>query len=136
MTVTEIASITAAPKLKDVLIVEDVEATRAILRAVVESLPIPCSVREATRAEEALELVEQRRPDLVLLDIVLANSELSGIGVCQALRKYPHITVAVVSACQEASVTAACFSLGVADFISKPFSVDDLRARLQGWLES
>jgi len=100
---------------------------------VVEGLPVPCRVLEAADGVSALRLARSASPDLVLLDIVLPGSETSGVLVCQELCN-SHTKVLIVSGSATGSIAEACLSMGAADLLPKPFSVEDARAMIASCL--
>ena len=120
----------------NVLIVDDEAATRALLRATVEGLAMPCRILEAVDGDSALEIARQTRPDLVLLDIVLPGSGTSGVWVCQELSKDRRTRVVIISGKAGDSVIRACLYAGAIEHVAKPFSVPELRARIEQWLSA
>jgi len=125
---------TRVPEAKTVLIVDDQDATRALLRATIEGLSIPCVISEAADGDTAIDIARRTRPDLVLLDIVLPGSSASGVLVCQELCKDSRTTVVIVSGQAVDSVLNACLSAGAIDHVRKPCSVEQMRGKLAGWL--
>ncbi len=119
---------------KKVLVVDDEAATRALLRATVEGLSMPCQVEEAADGDTAIELARRVRPDLVLLDIVLPGSTASGVLVCQELCKDSRTKVVIVSGQAQRSILDACFTAGAIQHVNKPFSVAELRNSIERWL--
>jgi len=93
-------------------------------------------VLRCAHADRALELVRQRRPDLVLLDLVLPG--LSGWDLLRAIRREPdarHLPVVAMSARQKTAVdTATILYEGADDFIIKPFEPEVLLARIEAHL--
>jgi CheY-like chemotaxis protein len=127
---------TAEARRFNVLIVDDEAATRTLLKTVVQGLSVPCQVFEAVDGEGALEIARRSRPDLVLLDIVLPGSGASGVLVCQELCKDRRTRVVIISGKAGESVINACMYAGAMEHVPKPFSVPDLRAKLEQWLSS
>ena len=117
-----------------VLIVDDEPPARALLRAAVEALPFPCRISEAGNSEAALEISRSSRPDVVLLDIVLPDSKGSGVMVCKELCQDLRTRVVIVTAQPGGRMIDMCLNAGAVAHIQKPFSVPDLRAKLEGWL--
>jgi len=120
---------------KRVLIVDDDEATRKLLRATVEGLSTPCLVYELADGDEAIQHARRNRPDLALVDIVLPGSDASGVMVCRELGRDPRTKVVVVSGQTSDAITQAALAAGATAYLRKPFSVDDLRAKLEEWLK-
>ncbi len=116
-----------------ILVVED---EPDLLEAVVFALrkegmkPIPCK-----DGEEALRLVKERRPDLVLLDLMLPG--LDGIEVCRRLRASEETArIPIIMATAKAEETDAVIGLGVGadDYMRKPFGLKELVARVRSLL--
>jgi two-component system KDP operon response regulator KdpE len=82
--------------------------------------------------EEALQLAEENRPDVVLLDIVMPG--LDGIEVMRQLRERRPVPVILLTAKGAASDKAKGLDLGADDYIAKPFHPDELSARVRAVL--
>jgi CheY-like chemotaxis protein len=121
---------------KRVLIVDDDEATRKLLRATVEGVSTSCLVYEMADGDEAIQFARRNRPDLALVDIVLPGSEASGVMVCRELCRDSRTKVVVISGQASDAITQAALAAGAIAYVRKPFSVDELRSRLKGWLAS
>ena len=119
---------------KTVLIVDDEAAMRTLLRAVVEGASVPCRIVEAADGDSAVEIARRDRPDVVLLDIVLPGSSASGVLVCQDLCKDSRTKVVIVSGQAGRSIIDACLNAGAIEHVQKPFSVSEMRARMERWL--
>ncbi|UCC68512.1 MAG: response regulator [Armatimonadota bacterium] len=119
---------------RTVLIVDDEAATRALLRNTVQGLSVPCRILEAVEGDTALELAKQEQPDLALVDIVLPGSSTSGVLVCRELLNLRGIQVVIVTGKATDPIVEACLSLGALECIRKPFSVEDVRGKLERWL--
>jgi CheY-like chemotaxis protein len=117
-----------------ILIVDDEAATRVLLRKTVESSG--CRTIEAADGDSALAMARSARPDLVLLDIVLPGSTTSGVLLCREMLQELGLKVVVVSGNATGTIAQSCLTMGVTDILRKPFSVDVLREKLPGWLES
>ncbi len=111
-----------------ILIVEDEEAIRAGLVDLLDIEGYETAV--AVDGEEALDKVRQWKPHLVLLDLMLPKS--SGFEVCRAIRKqHPEIFVLILTAKNEELSKIAGLEMGADDYITKPFSVSELLARIK-----
>lgn len=119
---------------KRVLIVDDDDATRRLLREIVEGLGIPSLVFEATDGDAAIEFARRNRPDVALIDIVLPGSEATGVTVCKELCRDSRTRVVVVSGQASDAIVQAALSAGAVAYVRKPFVVDDMRARLASLL--
>ena len=77
----------------------------------------------------ALDAVRRRQPDLVILDLGLPK--ISGESVCQEIKKqFPDLPVIILTAKNQTSDIVSGFKLGADDYISKPFELDELMARI------
>jgi CheY-like chemotaxis protein len=119
-----------------VLIVDDEATARRLLHATVKGLAVPCRIAEAADGETALALARSSRPDLVLLDIVLPGSSVSGVMVCQELCRDLETRVVVVTGRASDAITQTCMALGAVECVRKPFSVTQMRETLERWLPS
>jgi two-component system phosphate regulon response regulator PhoB len=93
------------------------------------------TVRCATRGEEALRVVREEKPDLVLLDLMLPGTD--GLEVCRLLKGNPEtqaIPVVMLTAKGEEADVVAGLELGADDYITKPFSPRVLVARIKAVL--
>jgi DNA-binding response OmpR family regulator len=89
-------------------------------------------VMTAASGRDALEAVQRRRPDLILLDLMLPD--IDGFGVCEILRSCEptaRIPVVMLTGWDSAEARAIGHELGAADYLSKPFKAKDLVARVK-----
>ena len=113
-----------------ILVVDD-EAQ--ILRALRTSLQgAGYEVETAESAEEALSRAAMRPPDGVILDLVLPDR--NGIEVCRELRRWTDAPVLVLSAVGDEQEKVAALDAGADDYVTKPFGIDELLARLRASL--
>jgi two-component system phosphate regulon response regulator PhoB len=125
----------AAPGLAKptILVVEDEVPLLTLLRYNLEKQGF--RVDEAGDGEEALLRVAEGRPDLVLLDWMLPA--ISGIEVCRQLRRRPgtrDLPIIMVTARTEDQDAVRALDTGADDYISKPFAMDSLMARIRALL--
>lgn len=80
--------------------------------------------------EEAVELVKSRKPDIMLLDIIMP--EVDGLEVLRRLREFTHLPVIAFSASHGSHEDA--LRLGADDFMAKPFRPDELLRRIEALL--
>jgi len=106
-------------KTKKILIVDDAEFMRQVIRGVVE--PEGYNIIEAQDGKEALEKINTENPDLVLLDIIMP--EVDGIGVLKEIAGKTNVIV-VSAVGQEAMINEAK-RLGALDYIVKPFDAEE-----------
>ncbi len=113
-----------------ILVVDD---EPQILRALVTTLRgAGFDVDTAATAEAALAVAAARPPAAVILDLVLPDG--SGTDVCRDLRTWTDAPVIVLSAVGEEREKIAALDAGADDYVTKPFSVDELLARLRAVL--
>lgn len=115
-----------------VLIVDDVPTNTAILESL---LGIDYEVATATSGLEALELAERIRPDVVLLDIVMPG--MDGHEVCRRLKasaETRNIPVIFITAMNEEADEELGLSIGAIDYVTKPFNLPIVRARVRNQL--
>ena len=108
------------------LVVEDEEPTRRTLRDYLVRRGY--RVDEAASAGEALRAWDARRPDLVLLDLGLPD--LDGVDLIRRIRRAASTPIIVLSARGDERDKVAGLEAGADDYLSKPFSVGELEARI------
>ncbi|WP_153812673.1 response regulator transcription factor [Streptomyces sp. SUK 48] len=110
-----------------VLVVED---DPQLVRALVINLRARrYGVDAAPDGATALRLAAARRPDVVLLDLGLPD--MDGVDVIRSLRGWTRAPVIVLSARQASGEKVAALDAGADDYVTKPFSMDELLARLR-----
>ena len=90
------------------------------------------AVDTADTAESAIEATERLKPDAVVLDLVLPDG--SGVDVCTAVRRWTNTPIIVVSAVGEETEKVAALDAGADDYVTKPFDLGELLARLRAVL--
>ena len=118
-----------ATERRTVLIIED-EAN--IRRVVGDALRGDVTLIEAASGKEGLELAGAERPDLIVLDLGLPD--LDGIELCRELRKWTTAPIVVLSARHSEDEKTALLDAGADDYVTKPFSPAELRARVRAQL--
>lgn len=117
-----------------VLIVDDLPEN---LHELIEALKADYRVRVATCGAKALEIVEgPSPPDLVLLDVRMPG--MDGYEVCRRLKATPvgaRIPVIFVTVVDATEHKVEGFAAGAADYITKPFDIDEVKARIRSHLE-
>jgi two-component system, OmpR family, KDP operon response regulator KdpE len=108
------------------LVVDDERPIRRFLNA---SLSGQYSVIEASSGEEALMAVVSARPDIVLLDLGLPD--MDGLEVTKRLREWTQIPIIVISVKDQEEDKIAALDAGADDYITKPFGVGELTARVR-----
>ncbi|MFN7596479.1 MAG: phosphate regulon transcriptional regulator PhoB [Cereibacter sp.] len=113
-----------------VLVVEDEPAQREVLSYNFEAEG--CRVAQASNGEEALMLVEEAAPDVIVLDWMLPN--VSGIEVCRRLKMRPEtrgVPIIMLSARSEEVDRVRGLETGADDYMIKPYSLVELVARVR-----
>jgi two-component system, OmpR family, phosphate regulon response regulator PhoB len=116
-----------------VLVVEDEAAIATMLRYNLEKQGY--RVAEASDGQEALTRIQEQQPDIVLLDWMLPL--MSGIEVCRQIRRKPStrdLPVIMVTARTEDHDAVRGLNTGADDYITKPFNIDALLARMRALL--
>ncbi|MBQ5147607.1 two-component system response regulator KdpE [Citrobacter freundii] len=113
--------------MTNVLIVEDEQAIRRFLRTALEADGL--RVYEAETLQRGLLEAATRKPDLIILDLGLPDGD--GIDFIRDLRQWSAIPVIVLSARSEESDKIAALDAGADDYLSKPFGIGELQARLR-----
>jgi DNA-binding NtrC family response regulator len=112
----------SAPK-KRVLLIDDEARVRASLKMVLES---SYDILQAADAQEGIEVFRKEAPDLVLLDVVLPGTD--GLAVLQTLRSESKmVPVIMLTGTKSVKTAVDAMKLGSADYLSKPFDVEELR---------
>ncbi len=117
----------------NVLVVEDEDAIREMLGMVLEQADF--AVQSASDAHQALALMNQTEPDLILLDWMLPG--LSGVEWARRLKKdesYSEIPIILLTARGEEEDRVRGFEVGADDYVTKPFSTRELIARIKAVL--
>jgi DNA-binding response OmpR family regulator len=86
----------------------------------------------AADGRQALELEREASPDLILLDLMLP--EVDGLDVCRELRKTSSVPIIMITALGEETDRVVGLELGADDYVTKPFSVRELMARIKAVL--
>ena len=113
-----------------VLVVDDEPQILRALRATLRGAGY--TVDAAATAGEALTAAAAHPPEAVILDLVLPDG--NGTDVCRELRAWSDAPVIVLSAVGEERQKIAALDAGADDYVTKPFSVDELLARLRAVL--
>ncbi len=113
-----------------VLVVEDEPAYAEALAAGLSQEGFEIAV--AATGEEAIRRFAERRPDLVLLDLVLPG--MSGLDVCRWVRNHSSVPVIVVTARTDEMDTVVALEVGADDYVTKPFRLRELAARMRAAL--
>ena len=113
-----------------ILVVDD---EPQILRALTTNLRgAGHDVQQAKTGGEALAAVAVRPPDAIVLDLILPD--MSGIEVCREIRRSSDVPIIVLSAVGEERTKVDALDVGADDYVTKPFGMEELEARLRAVL--
>jgi two-component system, OmpR family, KDP operon response regulator KdpE len=119
------------PKGKRILVVDDETSIQRILR---RNLSVNgYEVLVAENGKQAIEIARLHQPDLMLLDLSLPG-EIDGLGVCARVRQWTQLPIIILSARTEEKQKVQALDLGADDYLTKPFSNDELQARVRACL--
>lgn len=111
----------------NILVVDD---DPAILRLLCTNLRARgYNVTTAIDGEESLEAVERDFVDLIILDIMMPK--LDGVEVCRRIREWSNVPIIVLSARGDEKSKVRCLELGADDYLTKPFGIAELMARIK-----
>src|SRR5437764_2658101 len=113
-----------------VLVIDDEAPIRRVVRNAVE--PTIGTVLEATTGRQGIDVAAAERPQLVILDLGLAD--IDGFAVCREIRSWSSVPIIVLSARQSPQEQASLLDAGADDYITKPFSTLELQARIRAAL--
>ena len=112
------------------LIIDDHEMVREGLKAMLTAEADFEIVGDAANAEQALELIEHLRPDVILLDVRLPGE--SGIDVCRTVtERYPETAVIILTTFTDETLVAQCIQAGARGFIVKDIERFDLKRSIR-----
>ena len=126
--------LTSPDRLPDILVVDDTPENLSLLAILLEREGY--TVRKARNGRAALQQIQVRPPDLILLDIMMP--EMDGYSTCEALKSHPahtQIPVIFLSALDGTFDKVRAFTVGAADFINKPFEVEEVMIRVRNQLQ-
>jgi two-component system response regulator ResD len=116
--------------MPDVLIVDDDQSVRDLLTMYFEKDQF--TVRVAANGDEALASVEQARPDLVILDIMMPGKD--GYEVCRELRARGNLPIIFLTARDDEVEPIVGLEMGADDYVTKPFNAREVVARARAVL--
>ena len=124
-------TLTAPVKHPRILVVDDDALIRRSVSAALTRLEVQPEIRTASNGREALAIVEEEIPDLVVLDVMMP--ELNGFEVCERLRqnlRTAFVPILMLTRNSDEAHRTKGFVVGTDDFMAKPFSVPELAARV------
>lgn len=113
-----------------ILIIEDEKPIRSFAKAYLQGLGM--KLVEAERGEEGLSMAASHRPEVILLDLGLPD--MDGIKVISRLREWTDVPIIILSARDAEAHKVAALDAGADDYLTKPFGVEELAARIRAAL--
>ncbi len=110
-----------------ILVIDDEPQILRALRTILTAKHFRVSV--ASRGEEGLAIAAAEKPDLVILDLALPD--MDGMEVCSRLREWSQMPVIVLSVRESERDKVAALDHGADDYLTKPFGIDELLARIR-----
>ncbi len=118
-----------SPILKvKVLVIDDEGAIRKLLQRGLTSYGYEVTVADNGRT--GLDIAARQPPDILLLDVNL-NSQPNGLEVCQDFRQWSTTPVIMLTVRDEKQIKLAALNAGADDYVTKPFDMDELEARIR-----
>src|SRR5579875_1152956 len=117
-------------RAKRILLAEDEVALRDFISRNLRARGF--EVLEASNGLEALALYEREDPHLLILDIMMPR--MDGLEVCQRVREHSSVPIIVLTALDAEKDKVAALDLGADDYLTKPFGVEELLARVRAVL--
>ena len=119
-----------------ILLVDDEAANRKLLNKHLARMEESITILQAASGEQGLSLARERRPDLILLDIMMPG--MDGFEVCRHLKEEPatqNIPVIFLSSLDDVDSKTNGFQAGGVDYVSKPFEAPELLSRVRTHLQ-
>src|SRR4030095_15808295 len=110
-----------------ILVVDDEPQITRVLRRSLSAHRY--DVRTAADGQSALETIQDFHPDLVITDLQMP--ELSGLDLCKKIRISSQVPIIVLSVKGEETTKVAALDAGADDYVTKPFGMDELLARVR-----
>lgn len=110
-----------------ILVIEDDKAIRNFISVTLEANSYNCYTVE--NGSQAILASVSRRPDIVILDLGLPD--LDGVDIIKKIREWSNLPIIVVSARSDDRDKIEALDLGADDYLTKPFSIDELLARIR-----
>lgn len=110
-----------------ILVIDDEQQILRALRTILGQQQYQITV--ARKGDEGLALAGAVQPDIIILDLGLPD--MSGVEVCKQLRSWTNLPVIILSAHDSENEKVAALDAGADDYLTKPFGVDELLARVR-----
>ncbi len=115
---------------KKILLIEDEEKIRILVKKYMEQESF--EVLTAESGYQAREFLKNNNPDLILLDLMLP--EMNGLDLCREIRKTSRVPIIMLTAKTQETDKILGLEMGADDYITKPFSLAELSARIRAAL--
>ena len=112
-----------------ILVIEKDRRTFGLLRAALSSASH--ALHAASSQEEGLLEVERWNPEIILMDV--EGPSLDGVAICRGVRETSKVPIIALTANRNTDAMVAVLDAGADDYVSKPFSVPELHARIRTW---
>lgn len=120
-----------SPELKaNILVVDDEPQITRVLKTSLSNHGY--GIRTASDGEEALQMMKDWSPDLIVTDLRMPN--MDGLQLCRQVRSESRIPIIVLSVKGEDSIKVEALDAGADDYVTKPFSMNELLARIRAAL--
>src|ERR1700756_2917105 len=113
-----------------ILIVDDEPQITRVLRTALSTQGH--SLRIAANGVEGMQAVHEWKPDLVITDVSMP--EMNGIELCREIRAVSQVPIIVLSVRNQEAVKIEALDAGADDYVTKPFSIQELQARVRAQL--
>jgi two-component system chemotaxis response regulator CheY len=115
---------------KKILVVDDAQFTRNMLKKIINKTEIGEVIAEASNGVEAVSLYQKHKPDMVTMDLVMP--EQGGIETTEKILSIdPDAIIVIVSALGQEALVLEAAKKGAKDFIQKPFKADQIEDVLE-----
>src|SRR5215469_2101540 len=115
---------------RNILVVDDEPQIARVLKTTLSSQGY--GIRTATDGKQALQEMKSWSPDLVITDLRMPN--MDGLELCRAIRTESRVPIIVLSVKGEETIKVEALDAGADDYVTKPFNVNELLARVRAAL--
>jgi len=118
-----------------ILLVDDSEVSNFLMQSILEERGY--SILSVSNGKDAIDLLKQQHPDLIILDIMMP--EMNGFGVLESVKKFEataKIPVIILTARNNLKDQEKAFSMGAADYVIKPIDIEDVLERVSSLVNS
>lgn len=117
-------------QVRNILVVDDEPQIARVLKTTLSAKGY--GIRTASDGEQALHEMRNWAPDLIITDLRMPN--MDGLALCRAVRKESRVPIIVLSVKGEEAVKVEALDAGADDYVTKPFNVNELLARVRAAL--